>query len=64
MLMFAASVAASGCTAYKPSPGEDTNGDGRVTFYRDDPGEWRSESARHMDRQSPDRRIAMEASKD
>jgi hypothetical protein len=54
----------SGCAAYTPSLREDTNHDGHVTFYDDDPGEWRSESARHMDQQSSDRATAVKASED
>jgi hypothetical protein len=62
MLMLVVMLVAGGCAAYKPSPTQDVNRDGHVTFYGDDPGAWRSESDRHMDRQSRNRSTAVKAS--
>jgi hypothetical protein len=57
-------IVSGGCAPYAPQAGEDTNRDGRVTFYDDDPTVSRDEFKRHMDRQSPDRERAMRASDD
>ena len=64
ILNVAAMLITCGCTAYKPSPSEDTNRDGRVTFYDDDPTVSRNDFQRHMDRQSSNRERAVKASDD